>query len=86
MPRERGPGDEQIRESQPRSWGKPIALVLLGIYLIAFILENRKHVSVDFVFFTARVSLIWLIVIGLVIGALGWALLGQLQRRRRRRN
>lgn len=84
MPRQRGPSEEQIREQQPRSWGKLIALVLIGVYLIAFILENRKHVSVHFVFFTATVSLIWLIVIGLVIGALGGALLAQLQRRRRR--
>jgi uncharacterized integral membrane protein len=84
MPRERGLSEEQIRKEQPQSWGKLIALVLIGIYLIAFVLENRKHVSIHFVFFTATVSLIWLIVIGLVIGAVVGALLPQLQRRRRR--
>jgi uncharacterized integral membrane protein len=84
MPRERGLSEEQIREWDPRFWAKLIALILIGAYVLAFILENRKRVPVHFLLFTATVSLIWLIVLGLVIGAVGGALLAQLQRRRRR--
>ena len=41
---------------QPRLYGRLIVLGLLAAYAIAFVLENRKHVHVHFVFFTASVS------------------------------
>ena len=53
---------------------------------IAFVLENRKQVSVHFVFATARVSLVWLILLAVGIGLLGGILAAQLERRRRRRS
>jgi uncharacterized SAM-binding protein YcdF (DUF218 family) len=40
---------------------------------------------VHFVFATARVSLIWLILLALAVGLLGGILLAQLERRRSRR-
>ena len=49
-------------------------------------LENRKQVSVHFVFATARVSLVWLILLAVGIGLLGGILAAQLERRRRRRS
>ena len=64
---------------------KLILLVALVAYLIAFVLENRKQVSVHFVFTSSRVSLIWLILLSIAIGALGGEVVGQLNRRRRRR-
>jgi uncharacterized integral membrane protein len=54
-------------------------------YAIAFVLENRKTVHVRFVFATASVSLIWLILLAIALGLVGGILLGQLERRRRRR-
>jgi uncharacterized integral membrane protein len=61
-----------------------LILVLIAVYVIAFVVENHKRVHVHFVLFTAGVSLIWLILLILAIGILGGALLSQLYRRRRR--
>ena len=71
---------------QPRLYARLIVLGLLIAYAIAFILENRKQVSVHFVLATARVSLVWLILLALGVGLLGGILLAQLERRRRRRS
>jgi len=71
---------------QPRLYLRLILLGLLVAYAIAFILENRKQVNVHFVLATASVSLVWLILLVLGVGLLGGILLGQLERRRRRRS
>ena len=84
MPRLRDLSEERIREWQPRFWAKLLVLLAIAVYVIAFILENRKKVDLHFVFFTATVSLIWLILFSIAIGVVGGALLSQLNRRRRR--
>jgi len=61
-----------------------IGLVLIGVYVIAFIIKNSDKVTIDFVVFSARTSLIWLIILLLAIGFLGGILLSQLYRRRGR--
>jgi uncharacterized integral membrane protein len=77
---------DQLEENwQPRLWTRVLLLILLVAYAIAFILENGKHVSVHFVFGTTRVSLVFLVLLCLAIGAAGGILLAQLERRRRRR-
>jgi uncharacterized integral membrane protein len=77
---------DQINENwQPKLYTRLIALALLIAYAIAFVLENRKAVNLHFVFATASVSLVWLILLSLVIGLVGGMLLAQLERRRRRR-
>jgi len=77
---------ERIDEHwQPRLYVRWLVLIALIAYVIAFVLENGKHVSVHFVFHTTRVSLIWVILLALGLGAIGGILLGQLERRRRRR-
>jgi uncharacterized integral membrane protein len=66
-----------------------IGLVLLGLlvaYAVGFILENKRSVSVHFVFGTAQVSLIWLILLSLAVGLVGGLLLAALERRRRLRS
>jgi uncharacterized integral membrane protein len=78
--------DEVSDRWQPRLYGRLIVLGLLVAYAIAFVLENRKQVSVHFVLATARVSLVWLILLALGVGLLGGILLAQLERRRRRRS
>jgi uncharacterized integral membrane protein len=76
----------EVQENwQPLLYARLIALLLLLAYAIAFVLENRKTVSVHFVLGTARVSLVWLVLLALGVGVLGGILLGQLERRRRRR-
>jgi uncharacterized integral membrane protein len=70
---------------QPRLYLRLIALVLVAAYAIAFVLENRTPTSLHFVFVTARVSLVWLILVGLAVGFVLGILLSQLERRRRRR-
>ena len=85
--RPRRPDTTELQENwQPRLWAIVIGLVLLGAYVIAFVLENRKHVDLHFVFATAGVSLIWLILLSLGIGLAAGLLIGQLERRRRRRS
>jgi uncharacterized integral membrane protein len=77
---------KQLDENwQPRLYVRLVALVLIVAYAIAFVLENRKTVNVHFVFVTAGVSLIWLVLVGLAVGLIGGLLIGQLERRRRRR-
>jgi uncharacterized integral membrane protein len=66
-------------------YARLIVLALLAAYAVAFIVENDHKVSVHFVFATARVSLIWLILLALAVGLLGGILLAQLERRRSRR-
>lgn len=85
LPRRRiDPG--QLDENwQPRLYLRLIALVLVVAYAIAFVLENRRPQKVHFVFATASVSLIWLVLLALAVGLVGGILLGQLERRRRRR-
>ncbi len=83
MPRFGGLSEDQVREWQPRFWAKLLGLMAIAIYVIAFILENRKKVHLHFVFFTATLSLIWLILFSIAIGLVAGALLAQLYRRRR---
>jgi uncharacterized integral membrane protein len=69
---------------QRRFYGRLLALALLVAYAVAFVLQNKTTVSVCFVFVTARVSLIWVILLAAGIGLLGGILLVQLERRRHR--
>lgn len=82
--RQRDAAGELEEHWQPRLYVRWIALIAVTAYLIAFILENGKHVSVHFVFRTTRVSLIWVILLTLALGAIGGILIAQLDRRRRR--
>ena len=87
LPRRRRIDTEQLQDHwQPLLYARLVALVLLVAYAIAFVLENRKQVSVHFVLATARVSLVWLILLALGVGLVGGILLAQLERRRRRRS
>ncbi|MES1248653.1 MAG: lipopolysaccharide assembly protein LapA domain-containing protein [Actinomycetota bacterium] len=82
----RRPNTDELNENwQPRLYGRLVALLVVVAYAIAFVLENRKQVNLHFVFVTASVSLIWLILLSLALGVVGGILLAQLERRRRRR-
>jgi uncharacterized integral membrane protein len=78
--------DPETRETfQPRLWLSVLGLVLIGAYIVAFIAENNKRVTVHFVLFSAETSVIWVILLTLAIGIVGGLLLSQLYRRRGRK-
>ena len=66
-----------------RFYAKLLALLFVIAYSVAFIVGNDKRISIDFVFATARVSLIWSILLLLAVGVFGGALLAHLYRQRR---
>ena len=78
----RSPGGN-IEEYQPRLWLILVGLLAMLLYLLAFISMNDKQIEIEFVFFTATVSLIWAMVLMVAFGVLGGVLLSQLYRRRR---
>jgi uncharacterized integral membrane protein len=78
--------DPETRETfQPRLWLSVLGLVLIGAYIVAFIAQNNKRVTVHFVLFSAETSVIWVILLTLAIGIVGGLLLSQLYRRRGRK-
>ena len=79
------PREQFDRSWQPRLWVTLGLLILIGAYLIAFIVANDEEASVDFVFGEARTSLIWVILLSLLAGLLGGVLLSQLHGRRQAR-
>jgi uncharacterized integral membrane protein len=79
------PRDEFERSWQPRLWFTLGLLILIGAYVIAFVVGNDEEASVDFVFGEARTSLIWVILLSLLAGLVGGVLLSQLHRRRQTR-
>ena len=79
------PRDEFHHSWQPRLWVTLGILILIGAYLIAFVVGNSEEASVNFVFGEARTSLIWVILLSLLAGLIGGVLLSQLHRRRQTR-
>jgi uncharacterized integral membrane protein len=80
--------EAQVEAAPPerRVFARLVVLLAVVAYAVAFVLENRKQVNVHFVFVTAQVSLIWVILLSLALGVIGGRLLPQLYRRRRRRH
>ena len=70
-------------EVGPRFYATLAAFLFFVGYSIAFIVGNSKTISVDFVFVTARVSVIWMVVLLLAVGLVGGILLVELYRHRR---
>ena len=75
------PREQFDRSWQPRLWITLGVLILIGAYVIAFVVGNDEEASVDFVFGEARTSLIWVILLSLLAGLVGGVLLSQLPRR-----
>ena len=78
--------DEFDQSWQPRLWIRVGLLILIGAYLIAFIVGNDEDASVNFVLGEARTSLIRVILLSLLAGLVGGVLLSQLHRRRQARS
>lgn len=60
-----------------------VAFAVLAVYAILFVLLNRDDVEISFVFFSAEISELVLIVLCLGIGFAGGYLFDNLRRRRR---
>ena len=69
---------------QPLLYGKIALLLLVVAYVIAFVVQNTDQIKIDFVFATARVHLIWEMLLLLGAGLVGGVLVSQLHRHRRR--
>ena len=74
---------ELPRELDIAFFAKLALLLFVIAYAIAFVVGNDKRISVDFVFATGRVSLIWTVLLLLLVGLGGGLLLSHLYRHRR---
>ena len=88
-PRRSAPYDRSRPKDQPSTWQLglylKIGLLLFAIgYAIAFVVQNTEQIPIDFVFWTAKVRLIWEILLLIGLGLIGGVLLSQLHRHRRR--
>ena len=83
--RQRDAAGRMSDEFQAMLYARLLALAVVVGYVIAFVLENGKSVRVHFVFHSTDVSLIWVILLSIALGLVGGVLVGQLDRRRRRR-
>jgi uncharacterized integral membrane protein len=68
-------------EQQQRPW-KLIVFGVLAVYAVLIVLFNRKQVEVSFVFFSAEISLLVLILLCVGIGFAAGYLFEQLRGRR----
>ena len=57
-------------KARAREIARIVVAVLALVLLIAFVLDNSHTVKVGFVFFNAKVSLIWVLLIAAFLGAL----------------
>ena len=68
-----------------RLGGGAIASIGGAALLLAFVLQNRQDVSIDFLFWTFTWPLWLLTIVSAVLGAVVWFGLGLLRRHRRRK-
>jgi len=81
-PPEGPPGRDGLDERQIRQLALAGGLVLVVSLLLIFVIENSDPVRVSFVFFSADISLIWVIVLSAVAGAAAGVFISRLVRRR----
>ena len=82
MPRARGRPAAKKRETR-----EVVRLVAAGVglvVLVAFVLDNSQTVKVGFVFFSTQLSLIWVLLIAAVLGAVVDRLVILLRQRRKK--
>jgi uncharacterized integral membrane protein len=79
-----GPGRPPARKRDNREIVRIVVAAAILVLLIAFVLDNSQTVRVGFVFFNADVSLIWVLLITAVLGAVVDRLIILLRQRRRK--
>ena len=78
------PGRPDLDEAHGRRIALVGGLVLVLALGIIFVIQNSRSVRVSFVFFSAQISLIWVIVLSALAGAAIGAIVTRLVRRRLR--
>ncbi len=58
------------KQRETRDVVRIVVAVVLVVLLIAFVVGNSERVTVHFIFFTAHVRLIWVLLICIALGAL----------------
>lgn len=81
-PPSEGPERPGLDERQVRQIALVGGLVLVGSLVLLFIVENSRSVRVSFVFFSATISLIWVILLSAVAGAIAGHVVARLIRTR----
>jgi uncharacterized integral membrane protein len=77
-------GQGGSRKQSPREIARLVVFALGLVLLIAFVIANSHEVNVGFVFFKTRISLIWVLLIAAVLGALVDRLVILLRQRRKK--
>ncbi|HZM53886.1 MAG TPA: LapA family protein [Acidimicrobiales bacterium] len=83
-PVRRSPGSPPVKKRETREIARIVVAVAGLILLVAFVLDNSQNVKVGFVFFNAELSLIWVLLIAAVLGALVDRLVILLRSRRKK--
>ena len=79
------PRTEGRQRNEARSWLIVIAIALVVAYVIWFAIDNTHSVDIHWIFGTTHSSLIWVILVTLILGAIAGLLAMWLGRRRSRR-
>jgi uncharacterized integral membrane protein len=79
-----GPTGQPSKKFLTRENIRIVAAAVALVLLVAFVLANSHTVKVGFVFFSARISLIWVLLIAAVLGAVVDRLVIMLRRRRKK--
>jgi uncharacterized integral membrane protein len=70
---DRSPGTEGVSRREGRGW-RFYALVVAGVLLAVFVIQNSQSVEVEFLFSTVNTPLIFALLIAGGLGAvIGWA-------------
>ncbi len=80
------PGERSPAKRDTRDIVRLVVLGVLVLLLLGFIIGNSNSVRVDFIFFHAHASLIWVIIISVLLGVLLDRLAIVLAKRRRSRS
>ncbi len=78
------PPTSEAQKRQRKDIARVVAALIIVAVLVAFVVKNSETVNVSFVFFSASVRLIWVLLVTALLGALADRLLQW--RRRRTRN
>ncbi len=84
MARSSGSEATPARKRNPRDVARLVVSGVALVLLVAFVIDNSNTVKVGFVFFSAEVSLIWVLLIVAVLGALVDRLVIYLGQRRKK--
>jgi len=64
------PARDAVRKKGNRDTARLVAIIVLVAVLVAFVVANSNPVTVHFVFFSASVGLIWVLLVTALLGGL----------------